>query len=331
MGLTYTQAIGKALWQYFHLSDFFHVKIEKLRGRQRSFDEVGNLWQSIIEPSYMKTGKRKINQLNTGKVVKLENFNIVEWFPWYPGRFWTDWGRSLRYMARSDIMRRRPTSLRGYRTDILRPNAKTLTVASGVGSVRMREHIVGETKFKILGATTERDSSSSVPVVMTEKAYGKIKEKIERNGSVNATIEGTYSELPPTMDYLVNPSLGIPRSCIVVNSKLLVNKVKLGGDIKVPAWTIYDNKKHTNIDFAYCYFSVMDEKGPARAGKFLADYIRHFRGTPITDYDEKVSRLPATIPITQVAEGTIDSNLMRKLQERIISIYYKPKKRSKTR
>ena len=54
---------------------------------------------------------------------------------------------------------------------------------------------------------------------------------------------------------------------------------------------------------------------------FLADYIENYRGQPITDFDEKVPRLEATIPITKVTTGTFDFDKLRNLSRRIRKLY----------
>ncbi len=321
-GINYGEALVKGLWEYFRLSDYFHVQFKNLKGQQRKFDDVKNYWDSVIEQSYLHNRNRRQRRLNVGDSVQLENFTITEWFPWLPGRYWTEWGATLRYMSHGYIMKKKPTKLKRYDGNILRPHGKTLSVVSGIGAVRMREHTVEQTKFKVVSATTINDASSAIPILMTEKAYRKIRKIVETIGSVNATIQGVYSEMPASLDYLLNISLGIPRTCIYVGSQLLVKDEQQGNDVHVPAWSIYDGKKENDINLAYCYFDVKDTDGPASAGEFLADYIDNYKGTPITDFDEKVSRLEATVPITQVTKENIDLTKLRKLVQRIRHLYH---------
>lgn len=322
-GVSYGEALARSIWEYLRLSDYFRVKYRSIRYGQSKFDDAGNYWKAVIEQTYMPGKRRHTEPLNANDAVKLVNFNIIEWFPWLPGRYWTRWGDALRHISRRYIMHLRPKSLERYGPMLL-PRGKTLTVLSGVGSVRMREHGVGRTRFKIVGATTRDDASSAIPVVMSDKAYGRIQRLIDNHGSVNATIEGIYAELPASLDDLFYTSWGVPRSCIYVGSKYLIKNAQQGGDIDVAAWTIYDRKQPDEINLAYCYFSVQDRKGPARAGEFLAEYIRHFQGTPLTDFDEKVQRLDATIPITKVATGAIDLMKLNKFIQRIRRLYREP-------
>ncbi len=320
-GVNYGEALARSVWEYLRLSDYFRVKYSSFRHGQRRFDSIEGYWGSVIEKTYARySGVDEAETLKANETVELQNFNFVEWFPWLPGRYWTDWGFGLRVLSKQYLMRDKPESLRRY-GDVLRPEGKNLTVLGGVGSVRMREHGLGKSRFKVVGATTQIDGSGAVPVVMSDKAYGRIRRIIETHGSATATLEGVYAELPVSLDDLFHTSWGTPRSCVYVGSKLLVRDARPGQETKVAAWTIYDGKQPDDVNLAFCYFSALDEEGAARAGEFLDEYVSNYHGKPLTDFDEKVQRLEATIPITQVASRGVDLSKLNNFMQRIRVLY----------
>ena len=171
------------------------------------YDDEGELWKDAIDKRSNADGDLK---LLDGRVVKLIGFNFSEWVPWAPGMYWTSYGNKLRELAREHIENRaemldKMSQLMDPRKELLRPFGKTLSVISGVGAVRLAQHMTQDGKIKVLGATTyDRDprfhhggnpranASAGVPVVMHERAYDKIKENVERRGAVKATVEGRY-------------------------------------------------------------------------------------------------------------------------------------------
>ena len=320
--ISYGEALARSLWEYLRLSDYLRVVLKSRLSGQTEFEQVEEYWKRVLGSAYLRENRRPAEPLASKSVVKLVNFTITEWFPWLPGRYWTPWGNLLRHMSRNYVMRVVPKQLARYLPSrILRPDGKTLTVLSGVGSVRMREHGSGRTKFKVVGATTRRDASSAIPVVMSDKAYGRIRDRVEEHGSVTATFSGIYDELPVSLDYLVLSTMGVPRSCIYVGSKYLIKDVQEGYDVDAAGWTLYDRKRPNGIEFAYSYFSVQDTEGPTKAAEFLSDYVDHYGRTPLTDFDEKTQRLEATIPITKVVTGAIEVEKIRAVIQRIRKLY----------
>ena len=305
MGVTYGEALAKGLWEYFKLSDYFKIWIRNRRGQNRKFDQVQNYWGSVIEPAYQNRKTIKQKSMQEDSVVKLENFSFVEWFPWLPGRYWTKWGEMLRHMA-PRFIERDPRVERALGTQVLTPRGKGITIMSGIGSLRMRTHAANSSKFKIIGATTTKDASSAIPIVMSERAFGKLKKTIQTKGSAKATIQGIYKELPISFDSFLNISAGIPRSCLYVGSPLNVSKVEEGEEIKAAGWSIYSSKRPEKVSMSFCYFNVKDENGPANAGEFLRKYIDRYGSDPITDFDEMTPRLDATVPLTQVRKEKLD-------------------------
>jgi hypothetical protein len=158
---------------------------------------------------------------------------------------------------------------------------------------------------------------------MSDRAYGQLRPIIDRYGSARATLEGVYAELPMALDDLFHTSWGTPRSCVYVGSRFLVHDVEPGPDTNVAAWTIYDRTRPDDINLAYCYFSVHDPDGPAHAGEFLEEYVSSFKGKALTDFDETVPRLESTIPITSVANRTLDLQRVDNLMRRIRRLYRK--------
>jgi hypothetical protein len=262
--IPYGEALGKAIWNYFGLSDYFKVKVESTRHGKTEYSDVSELWQDALKGSINDDGELKLKK---GGVVKLNDFSFTEWFPWLPGMYWTRHGMALSQRGYEE----RATNLRDqifWDKRMLSPDGKTLTVLSGIGAVRMnilRPSDLGE-PIKVLGATTptqygETNVSSGVIIIMTKNAYDEIK-RIEEQGVTKATVEGIYAEVPPVLDDVFRSAVNVPRFCIYVGSQLDIRDIHGGDNVTTAGWTIYErqqeNQQTGDYNLAFCNFNVVD-------------------------------------------------------------------------
>jgi len=211
---------------------------------------------------------------------------------------------------------------------LVHPHYETLTVLSGIGSIRMKtlEARNENEPIKVLGATTKSsnsqnraDISAGIPIVMSKNAYRQIEDHIKRRELIKATVEGIYvDEIPSILDNLpIKIPTGVPCSCICVPSGRTISDIHEGDDATAAGWSIFEDMEE-NYLMAFRRFAATDERGSEEAGNFLEDYIcRRYRGRPLTDFDEYMSTLPALFSISDIKRGQIDE---RKLQDLILKV-----------
>jgi hypothetical protein len=331
--LPYGEAVAKAIWNYFGISDYIKILIESHFGEGReSYSNVEDLWSDAINMSKNDAGQIKLRK---GKVVELVDFNFTEWFPWLPGMYWTEYGESLRTVAQEvrlgNVLNVQNQTDSHDPQPLIHPTPSTLTVMSGVGGVRMKT-IEGDNPINLIGATTlsktfrapifnKPNVSGAVPIVMSQNAYEKIQDRIKNRGVIKATIQGRYVDIPNLLDgKWLRMALNVPRFCIYVESKLNINEIKDGDDVMTAGWSIFEDDKKDYL-MACRNFAVTDVKdGPEDAGYFINDYIQRYNGTAITDFDE-TPRLPALFSISEIKKGDLDLRKLQSLQMQIEQKY----------
>jgi hypothetical protein len=95
----YAEAIGKAIWNYFGLSDYLKLKVSASRNGMAHYEDVHELWTNVISGDTYEDGDLRLKR---GSVVKLIDFTFTEWFPWLPGMYWSPYGMPNRFMGDSD-------------------------------------------------------------------------------------------------------------------------------------------------------------------------------------------------------------------------------------
>jgi hypothetical protein len=330
--IPYGDAIGRAVWNYFGISDYLKLRWSGFREGEATYNEVDELWRNARERDRYDNGELKLRQ---GRVVKLIDFNFTEWFPWMPGMYWTDFGIALRDKgSQHRVVKLDDNNSADERDEsgspLLTPWGKTLNVLSGVGGVRMNmfEGERADESIQVLGATTASgynlhpNVSGGVPVVMSKNAYREIQRQIESQGVVKATVEGIYIDIPEILgDVFFRLAQDIPRFCIYVGSGRTIRDVREGDDVITAGWSIFEEEGNRSYSMAFCSFAAADEEGLIEAGHFLTDYIvSRYNGRPLTDFDEKTPRLPAIYPITRIKQADIN---MRFLQDLLLKIYRK--------
>lgn len=312
------------------------VKLTSAKHGKTHYDSIAEFWKDAQQNAINIEGERKLRE---GAVIRLIDFNLTEWYPWAPGLYWTPFGMNLRYrsfhyMERNTHVMDRINQVIFHdnkRRPMLSPHGKTLTVLSGIGAVRTKLRKINNEDVKIIGATSPEHNfadenpkwsnvSAGVPILMHKKAYDKIREKVEKGGVVKATLEGFYTEIPEVLENLFWRAPDIPRYCIYVGSQSNVTDIHEGGNTFTAGWSIFEDKRH-EYKMSFCTFATQDENGAKDAGRFIEEYIHGHEGIPITDFDEKIPRLNATYPISNVADATLDKTKLRALAQKIRKKY----------
>lgn len=338
-GISYGEAITKAIWNYFGLSAYFKLQWSKIRGGIARYTNAYDLWND--NNNRTKVGSQL--KLSHGKPVELGDFYITQWFPWMPGMYWTDYGRRLRETALGHILpdeleyrvqglnsqNQADWRMTDMRNPLLSPEGKTLSVLSGIGGVRLNElGLSNGESVQILGATTagpdgydrNPNVSGGIPLVVNKNAYESIRNKLSSEGVVTATIQGFFTDMSESIAdvWLRNANVRIPSFCIYVGSSRMIKDIEKGPDVLTAGWSIFEQENSKDYSMAFCQFNVTDEKGRKEAGQFLEDYIvRRYNGAPLTNYDEKEQMLPARYDISKIKQGDFN---MRAMHELILKI-----------
>jgi hypothetical protein len=328
--IPYGEAIIKGIWEYYGLTGYFKIRWASWRRGKTQYDNVKELWEDALNKSKNMEGQKKLSKR---RIVKLVDFDFSEWFPWLPGMYWTPYGESLRHRGQQ-LRGEAPGRDIQKDKNLIHPHFETVTVLSGIGSLRVKPVEAKRDKpFKILGATTKTsndknraDISAGIPVVMSKNAYREIEDHISRRGVTKATVEGIYvDEIPNILeDISIDIPIRVPRFCIYVPSGRTISGIHDGDDTTAAGWSIFEDNKE-NYLMAFREFDVTpDEKGTDEAGYFLEKYIRRYEGKPLTDFDEYTKRLPARYSISHIKQGVIDKRKLQELhelKEKILSKY----------
>lgn len=326
--IKYGTEVAIKISEYLGIPEYLNFKVAASKyGRPYVCDDAQQFWTDAKNRSRDDRGKYYVHN---GKAIRLENFNLTEWFPWSPGLYWNNpHGDSPRWDSRNVDFSEKLTDI-GILNRPLSEMQKTLAVLSGVGAIRMLEHNKPNSKIKIkvLGATTEDkeyqgslSTSGGIPVVMSERAYESVKDEIEDEGVIKARqIEGICAEIPFVGGRVADVAVNIPKYCIYVEHENRIGKTDPGENVTSAGFSLVEDEQG-DYYFAFSSFYVKDDQGPIKASEFLYDYIKERNGKALTDFDEKTTRLPATFPITDIATRGIDYSKIRTLVAKIWGKY----------
>jgi hypothetical protein len=139
-----------------------------------------------------------------GMRVRLENFQIGEWLPSAPGRYFTEEARRSRKVAKSyrDM----------FKTEYL-PLGKEYMVLGGVGSVRLSAKDISNKTHYFMCATSTGVSHEGIPLAIAESDHRGVIPDIKQHGGCCGTVEGTLRVLPQSAT-LIDFIRDVPRYCL---------------------------------------------------------------------------------------------------------------------
>lgn len=254
----------KILIGYFGLKDYFRTKLVT-RENKHNYDDPKDYWKDCLGPYYSYPGEEPLASriIKEGDRIKLEGMNISEWFPLFPG---AGYATELSYHSYK----------KGNVQDFL-----TKRVYSGWGSVRLGMH----NEYKLLSATSVPYTDFGIPLIVSSRAFDKIKKRISNEGVVNADIEGIYLSIPHKIKHIFGHVTGVPRMCIYVGSSLLINDIKPGRNTLASAWTLYETEKTPQL-ISMCFDVSSEDSIKNTTERLLLEASRLNATSFLTDFDE---------------------------------------------
>ena len=149
---------------------------ERITPERGRYVENESLWADILA-----------GRVRHGDTVNLVNFQLIEWLPSAPGRYFT-----------SDAARSRNEARRWWDTtnDEYLPLGKLEMVLGGVGSVRLAPRDIRGGEVCFFGATSNGVSHCGIPLVTPIEVGRKLLKRIEKTGGCTASISGSLWPLP---------------------------------------------------------------------------------------------------------------------------------------
>jgi hypothetical protein len=193
---------------------------------------------------------------------------------------------------------------------VLEPERKTYVVLSGFGNLRFSVKPEGRLLSAIaIGSAYGRcpNAIEGIPVLVRPQRYDKLADRIRKGLVVD--IEGVYGKLPNNIEKSVWRVRGVPRYCLIVDSQMQIAvKKQHSGPLACYAWTLfeYPGDKAAEYAFAYAPFDGSKPDTIGLATDFIERYIKKYRGSPITDFDEEVPRLDAQVKLGDLMNDRID-------------------------
>lgn len=252
--------------------------------------------------------------------VVLDDFVLMEWLPFAPGRYYTSDAEYERLDAARCVSPERDEYL---------PEGKHSMVRGGIGAIRLAEKNIGGHAHYFLGASSTGIAHQGIPVALPPDEYRKVMPIIKERGGCRATIIGSLQSLSdgmPTLRY----DRGVPRYCLFAEE--VIPAATACGDLLTTVAVMFtaesghhrswnrqqgDDPKVVNKSWTFCSFhpgsSGRDE---IMAAEWLMDYAqRYSHGEPsiLTDFDEHVSLFPGRVefPLSDIIRGTVDWDTLR--------------------
>lgn len=299
---------------YLRLPGYHGLSEQRSGGRVREYRDEESFWRDAF--SVAESGRE------LGKVV-LRNFLLSDWVPRVPGLYWKTESVRLRAQADGYMMQTTPGGF-GADAPTYLPSGKTLQILGGVGNVRLSPTNSGQ----VICVSSSGEYWRGIPVLIQSEAWNSLGEiPIARR----ADVTGVWTAMPRDASQGVGGEAGIPRYCLVVKSPKHIKVSAKSGPGYGSSWTLFErrdpNTSLVTYDFAYSVFVVGPKQRNARgdgsfsdvrqASQFLQDYVRHFKGRMLTDFDERLPRFDALLPISELMSREVDPGKLRSFVERV--------------
>ncbi len=249
-------------------------------GKEKLYRQDFELWNDII---------RNRNMVEGAPIV-LEGFNIVQWLPISPGKYYLP-----------SAVNSREEAIRFYDTDRSEylPIGKGKMVAGGIGCVRLRR---GNDEKQFLCATSTGVCHGGIPIVLDKRLYNRVIPDLTEFGYVKATLMGTIRLLSKNPELMIYAS-GIPKFCFVVDS-IMPMRNKKETNIIATAAAIFPETSGRNTllnkllkqtyfekSWTFCSFNPeIGQKSIMDAAFWIKDYCLRYsqlKNPPIlADFDE---------------------------------------------
>lgn len=291
--------------------------------RNRTYAANEDFWSDLIS-----------EQIRSGAVVKLENFNVFEWFPRSPGLFHTAEGCYSRENARlnlytldpvqeAEYIRSRPVNNRIYNL-----HGKAEMLSGGVGCIRLRDKITDFGRTWFMAASSTLVAHEGIPIGLTDDMYQTYIDDIATHGALSCSLVGRLKFLPDSLLSLYSHYSGVPKFYLMAEEMRPLPSHWASMPVASGAVTFmkeddanatdYRNFRHepiaqffaAYIDFVPGWRGTLD----SRLG-WLERYVHELHeGTVVTDFDEQTTRFAnATFSLDRVLNHRIQRDSVERL------------------
>ena len=213
--------------------------------------------------------------------VRLKGFQLTEWIPSSPGRYFTTEAQHSRQVAEKySVPNRNEYNLDG----------KRLMILGGVGSFRLGARELNGKSYYFLGASSTGISHEGIPIALNESKYHQIIQMIKIYGGCNATLVGTLQLLPIDLSP-IQYNRDIPKYCLVlddIENAQQSSYRRLFVTVAI-AFQGYDDIRDQYWSFCTFRPDPLDQ-GLHSAVSWLKDYVERYsvmKNPPIlADFDE---------------------------------------------
>ncbi|MEJ6483316.1 hypothetical protein N0Y54_18665 [Nostoc punctiforme UO1] len=251
-----------------------------------------------------------------GANIVLEDFHLMEWLPFSPGRYFTHEAMFQRERAVRAISMDRNEYL---------PEGKSSMVRGGIGAIRLAEKNIDGNIIYFLGASSTGIAHQGIPIALPLEEYRKVMPTIKEYGGCRVKLVGylqTMIEKLPSLHYDTN----VPRYCLFIE-EVAFKKASMPDELLTTVATMFTAKKQTYGDteksWTFCSFNPSSSKHNAKtAAEWLLDYaIRYSQDEPtiLTDFDEHCHLFPCRVefPISDIVSGKVDWQTLRVYKQRL--------------
>ncbi len=263
----------------------------------RSYFDNASFWRDALSSQHFP-----------GAYIRLDDFHLLEWLPFSPGRYFTRSAEFERQRAAKRISEERHEYL---------PEGKTSMVRGGIGAIRLAEKIVNGSTIHFLGASSSGISHQGIPVVLPSEEYRKVIPIIKERGGCKVKLVGSLQTMNknfPSLDF----DARIPRYCLFAE-EVTVKEASIHNELLTTVAIMFTTNgeaarcyDYRNKSWTFCSFHPSSHRRDERtyAVEWLLNYARrysHDYPTILTDFNEHYG-FPCKVefPISDIIYGTVD-------------------------
>ena len=251
-----------------------------------------------------------------GAIITLDGFDLTEWIPFAPGRYYTREAQQQRMKAGRHF----EPGIKEYT-----PEGKSSMIRGGIGSIRLSDKNINGNRIYFLGASSTGIAHQGIPVALELEEYRKVMPIIKENGGCKVKLVGRLQSLDNSLPKL-QFDRDIPRYCFFVE-EVLDKKVSNPRNLLATASIMFstdvvdlrdfrrDSKNSVfNKSWTFCSFQPGSNIRPTV--EWLMDYaVRYSNTTPtiLTDFDEHSNLFSSRVefPISSIIKGDVDLETLR--------------------
>ena len=266
------------------------------------FDDNEGFWTAALE-----------GRLFNGSRIELRDFQLAEWLPLSPGRYFTREGRVSRHRARGHF---------DERNDEFIPLGKLGMILGGLGTCRLTMKKMGDRQTYILCATANGICHQGIPIIIERGVADRAFSTISERGGVRASISGQLSILPIGESPLVY-DLQIPRYYIVAD-EITLRARKEKPDLLATVAVLYSDSRLSSDEVSgkVWSFASFDPARGAVGVQATVDWLMGYglrygaRGKDssiVCDFDETTAWFPTNVelPLRQLLLGIANQEKIR--------------------